>query len=143
MCVPHLGWRAHVGIYCFSVVGDFTKNVERSFCCFVTKLWTVAAESQRVWRMKTLFRHMRVTMGTHILIEVLLVLPCSRKATLGSYLWMVGIRMVITVSSLHKRVQGLKANHSSKQTESTLSTTKAPTYCKQTESVLSTTKAPT
>lgn len=61
VCVPHLGWRAHVGIYCFSVVGDFTKNVERSFRCFVTKLWTVVAESQRLWRMKTLFRHMRAT----------------------------------------------------------------------------------
>jgi len=54
---------------------------------------------------------------------------CSWGTTLGSYLWMVG--MVITVSLLHKRVLGLKANQSSKQTESALSTTKAPTYCKQ------------
>jgi len=59
--------------------------------------------------MKTLSRHMRTTMGAHImpiLIKVLLVLPGSRRTTLGSHIWMVG--MVITVSLL-QRVQGLKA----------------------------------
>lgn len=59
--------------------------------------------------MKTLPRHMRTTVGAHIMpifIEVLLVLPGSRRSTLGSHIWMEG--MVITVSLL-QRVQRLKA----------------------------------
>jgi len=114
VCVPHLGWQAHVEIYSFSVVCDFMLNsclaIVKFPGFFVCELWTVIAELRRIWRMKTSFRHMHTTMGTHImsiLIELLLDLPGSQRTALGHHIWMVG--MMITAFLLQKRVRGLKA----------------------------------
>ena len=96
------------------------------------KLWTVIAELRRVWRMKTSFRHMHMTMGypyyAHPYWTAAWPTWLTKNRAGRPYLDGGNGDHGVFATEESPGTEGSEGNQSSKHTESALSTTEAPTY---------------